>query len=71
MSPPVCLHPLLLEFAPSKRGVVSACFKKNALYLSVKVFSLKVLIWDTIFTSPTGDGTAIFCGRTSHVKVYI
>ena len=33
--------------------------KKNALYLSVNVFSTKVLIGDTVFTSPTGDGTAI------------
>jgi len=29
--------------------------KKNALYLSVNVFSTKVLIGDTIFTSPSGD----------------
>ena len=28
-------------------------------FLSVNVFSTKVLIGDTIFTSPTGDGTAI------------
>ena len=27
--------------------------------MSVNVFSKKVLIGDTIFTSPTGDGTAI------------
>ena len=44
--------------------------KKNALYLSVNVFSTKVLIWDTIFTSPTGDGTAILRGHPSHAKVY-
>ena len=31
----------------------------NALYLSVNVFSTKVLIENTIFTSPTGDETAI------------
>ena len=30
---------------------------KNALYLSVNVFSTKVLIGGTIFTYPTGDGT--------------
>ena len=29
----------------------------NALYFSVKVFSTKVLIGDTIFKSPIGDGT--------------
>ena len=28
-------------------------------FFSVGVFSTKVLIGDTIFTSPTGDGTAI------------
>ena len=33
--------------------------KKNALHLSVNVFSTKVLIEDTIFTSPNRDGTAI------------
>ena len=33
--------------------------KKKALSLSVNEFSTKVLIKDTIFTSPTGDGTAI------------
>ena len=44
--------------------------KKNALYLSVNVFSTKVLIGDTIFTSPTGDGTAILRGHPSHAKVY-
>ena len=43
--------------------------KKNALYLSVNVFSTKVLIGDTILTSPTGDGTAILRGHPSHAKV--
>ena len=42
---------------------------KMALYLSVNVFSKKVLIGDTIFTSPTGDGTAIVLGHPSHAKV--
>ena len=32
---------------------------KQALYLSVNVFSTKVLIGDIMFTSPTGDGTTI------------
>ena len=36
---------------------VLSTFKK-ALYLSVNEFSTKALIGDTIFTSPTGDGTA-------------
>ena len=38
--------------------------KKKALYLSVNV-----LIGDTIFTSPNGDGTAILRGHPSHAKV--
>ena len=29
----------------------------------------RVLIGDTIFASPTGDGTAILCGHLSHMKV--
>ena len=33
--------------------------KKNALHLSVNVLSTKVLIGDTIFTSPTEDGNRI------------
>ena len=43
--------------------------KKKDLYLSVNVFSTKVLIGDTIFTSPNGDGTAILRGHPSHAKV--
>ena len=48
-------------------NLFSCCFardkkkkEENALFFwSVNVFSTKVLIGDTIFTSPTGDGTAI------------
>ena len=43
--------------------------QKNALYLGVNVFSMKVLIGDTILTSPAGDGTAILRGHPSHAKV--
>ena len=43
--------------------------KKCTFYLSVNVFSTKVLIGDTIFTSPNGDGTAILRGHLSHAKV--
>ena len=39
------------------------------VYLSVNVFSTKVLIGDTIFTSPNGDGTAILRGHPSYAKV--
>ena len=42
--------------------------KKNALYLSVNIFSTKVLNGDTIFTSPNEDGTAILRGHPSHAK---
>ena len=38
---------------------------KNALYLSVNVFSTKVLTEGTIFR----DGTAVVCGHPSHAKV--
>ena len=34
-------------------------WQKKAFSLSVNVFSTKGLTGDTIFTSPTGDGTAI------------
>ena len=37
--------------------------RKNALYLSVNVFSTKILVGDT------GDGTAILRGHPSHAKV--
>ena len=43
---------------------------KKHFILSVNVFSTKVLIWDTIFTSPCWDGTAILRGYPSHAKVY-
>ena len=44
--------------------------EKKALYLFFKVFSTKVLIRDTIFTSPTaGDWTPILRGLPSHAKV--
>ena len=42
---------------------------KNALYLSVNVFSMEVLFGDTILTSPTGNWTAILRGHPSHAKV--
>ena len=35
------------------------CFFVCSLYLSVNVFSTKVLTGDTIFTSPTGENTTI------------
>ena len=41
---------------------------KNALNLDFNVFSTKVPFEDTIFTSPTGDGTAILRGHPSHAK---
>ena len=42
--------------------------EKNVFYLSVNVFSSKVQIEDTIFMSPTGDGTAILRGHPIHAK---
>ena len=41
----------------------------NALCWSVNILSRKVLIGDTFFTSPSGDGTAILRGHPSLAKV--
>ena len=38
--------------------------------MSVNVFSTKVLIDNTIFTFPNGDGTVILLDHPSHAKVY-
>ena len=42
--------------------------QKNTPCLSVNVFNTKVPIGGTIFTSPTGDGTAILRGHPSHAR---
>ena len=52
-----------------ERGPKPIAPLKNALYLSVKVFTTKVLTGDTIFKFPTGNGTAILRGHPSHAKV--
>ena len=52
-----------------ERGLKPIAPLKNALYLSVRVFTTKVLTGDTIFKSPTGNGTAILRGQPSHAKV--
>ena len=41
----------------------------SSVSLSVNAFSTKALIGETIFTSPTGDETAILRGHPSHAKV--
>ena len=43
--------------------------KKNALYLSVNIFSTKVLIGDTIFYVSYWRRVVIFRGHPSHAKV--
>ena len=48
--------------------VVSAYRKKCFLF---ECQSTKVLIRDTIFTSPTGDGAAILRGHPSHATVLL
>ena len=56
-------------------SIKTDCQRANGLdewkhfHLSDNVFSTKVLIGDTIFTSPNGDGTAILSGHPSHAKV--
>ena len=42
---------------------------KNTRNFIVSVFSKKVLIGGTSFTSPTGDGTAILRGHPTQTKV--
>ena len=42
---------------------------KKVLYLSVNVFSTNVLIEDTSFMPPSGDGTDIVGSHPSHMKV--
>ena len=48
--------------------VSSDLAKKRELYLSVNGFSTKVLVANTILTSPTGDGTAISRGHQSRLQ---
>ena len=43
--------------------------KKTVLDESINVSYKKVFIVDTTFTSPSGDGTAIFRSHLSHAKV--
>ena len=50
---------------------MSAMYKinlKNALYLSVNVFSTKETLY--FKTSPTGDRTTVLCRHPSHEKVW-
>ena len=42
--------------------------KERELYLSVNGFSTKVLVANTILTSPTGDGTAISRGHQNRLQ---
>ena len=49
----------MIENHGQGKWIATSREKQKALFLSVNVFSTKVLIGDTIFTSPTGDGTAI------------
>ena len=51
--------------------ICAAVLKIQKNDLSINVFSSKILIEDTIFKSPTGDGTAILCGHPSHAKVQL
>ena len=55
----------LLTFSAFRMGAYS----RWALIRINTVFSTKVLNGDNIFTSPTGNGTAILCGHPSHAKV--
>ena len=52
----------ILRWRPNFQNETPKVLTKNALNLSVSVFSAKVLIDDTIFTSTTQDGVAILRG---------
>ena len=60
-----------MGFVPKERTrfIGKLLCSQPLLYLSVKVFSTNELIGDTIFTSPTRDGTTILRGHPSHAKV--
>ena len=57
LPPPAAAAPFKRQFALLYCRPYYLLLKK-ALYLGVNEFSTKALIGDTIFTSPTGDGTA-------------
>ena len=59
-------RPLLWEWFEIKKKIKNNN-KKSILF--VTAFSTKVLIGDTIFTSPTEEGTSILRGHPSHTKV--
>ena len=46
----------------------NSSYKKKVLNLSINVSWKKVFIVDTTFTSPSGDGNAIFRSHPSHAK---
>ena len=57
-------------FSVEKRRVLwVSLLVKNAPYFSANAFSSKVVIGDTIFAFPIGDGTTISRGHPSHTKV--
>ena len=57
-------------FSVEKREMIwVSLLVKKALYFRANAFSSKVLIGDTIFTFPIGDGTTISRGHPSHTKV--
>ena len=59
----------LSVFGRKEMGALGVTSVKNALYFSADAFSSKVLIGDTIFTFPIGEGTTISRGHPSHAKV--
>ena len=72
MCPLIYLMNQSIPKPPNSNSNSTVCWQFRCtctFYLSVNVFSTKVLIGDTIFTSPNGDGTAILRGHPSHAKV--
>ena len=60
---------LLVALAPGQNVEQCNNVKTRTFWGGLYQFSRKVLIEDTIFAFPTGDGTAILRGHLSHAKV--
>ena len=54
---------------PERPISANPSLKKEKHFIWVSMYFKKELIGDTVFTYPTGDGTAILCGHPSYAKV--
>ena len=65
---PHAKHTREARTVPDLRVSSDLAKKERELYLSVNGFSTKVLVANTILTSPTGDGTAISRGHQNRLQ---